>query len=113
MTKGITIKRQLHTRRAKHNRQQVLPGAKPTIVRGVPRIARLMALAIRFDKLIRDGVVADQGELARLGKISRARVTQILNLLSLAPDIQAAILDVLQESKSSHGATTSSSIFKF
>ena len=61
---------------------------------GVPRIARLIALAIRFDQLIRDGVVADQAELARLGKISRARVTQILNLLSLAPDIQAAILEM-------------------
>ena len=33
----------------------------------VPRVARLMALAIRFDQLIRDGIVADQAELARLG----------------------------------------------
>ena len=31
----------------------------------VPRVARLMALALRFDQLIRDGVVADQAELAR------------------------------------------------
>ena len=27
----------------------------------VPRVARLMALAIRFEGLIRDGVVADEG----------------------------------------------------
>jgi len=42
--------------------------------------------------LIRDGVVADQAELARLGHVSRARVTQILNLLNLAPGIQEALL---------------------
>jgi hypothetical protein len=55
-------------------------------------VARLMALAIRFDQLIRDGVVADQAELARLGHVSRARVTQIMHLLHLAPDLQETIL---------------------
>jgi len=44
----------------------------------------LLALAIRLDQLIRDGVVADQAELARLGHVSRARLTQIMNLLYLA-----------------------------
>jgi hypothetical protein len=51
-----------------------------------------MALAIYFDQLIRDGVVADQAELARLGHVSRARLTQIMNLLNLAPDIQEEVL---------------------
>ncbi|MGI6419468.1 MAG: hypothetical protein ACOX1P_27835 [Thermoguttaceae bacterium] len=51
-----------------------------------------MALAIRFDKLVRDGEVADYADLARLGYVTRARVTQIMNLLNLAPDIQEAIL---------------------
>ena len=51
-----------------------------------------MALAIRLDQLIRDGVVADQAELARCGYVSRARLTQIMNLLCLAPDIQEEIL---------------------
>ena len=51
-----------------------------------------MALAIRFDQLIRDGVVADQAELSRLGHVTRARLTQIMNLMSLAPDIQETIL---------------------
>lgn len=58
----------------------------------VPRVAKLMALAIRLDGLIRDGVVADQAELARGGHVTRARLTQIMNLLCLAPDIQEAIL---------------------
>jgi len=60
----------------------------------VPRVAKLMALAIRFEQLIRDGVVADQAELARIGHVSRARLTQIMNLLNLAQDIQEALLFV-------------------
>jgi hypothetical protein len=51
-----------------------------------------MALAIRFDKLIRDGVVADYSELARSGHVTRARVSQVMSLLHLAPDIQEAVL---------------------
>jgi hypothetical protein len=58
----------------------------------VPRLARLMALAIRFDGLLRSGAIIDQARLARLGKVSRARISQILNLLHLAPDIQEQLL---------------------
>lgn len=58
----------------------------------VPRVSRLMALAIRLDRLIQSGEVADQAELARLGHVTRARLTQIMNLLQLAPDVQEAIL---------------------
>ena len=64
----------------------------PVIAGRVPRVSRLMALAIHLDQLIRDGVVADQAALARLGHVTRARVSQIMNLLNLAPDIQEAIL---------------------
>lgn len=58
----------------------------------VPRLSRLMALAIRFEKLVRTGAVRDYAELARLGYVTRARLTQIMNLLQLAPDIQEEIL---------------------
>jgi len=58
----------------------------------VPRVARLMALAIRFDRLLRDGSVASLSELARLTRITQPRVTQILNLTLLAPDIQEELL---------------------
>ena len=51
-----------------------------------------MALAIRFDQLIQDGVVEDRGEIARLGHVTPARLSQIMGMLSLAPDIQEAIL---------------------
>lgn len=49
-------------------------------------IARLMALAIWFDELIRTG------EVKSIGGVSRARVTQIMDLLNLAPEIQYNIL---------------------
>jgi len=58
----------------------------------VPRVTKLMALALRFEHLLASGVVRDQAELAELGHVTRARVTQIMNLLYLAPDIQEEIL---------------------
>ena len=58
----------------------------------VPRVSRLMALALRFQGLLQQGLIADYAALARLGHVSRARVSQIMNLLVLAPDIQEALL---------------------
>ncbi|WP_442511839.1 hypothetical protein SH528x_003585 [Novipirellula sp. SH528] len=58
----------------------------------LPHVAKLMALAIRLDHLLATGQVKDQAEIARTAGITRARVTQILNLLQLAPDIQEAVL---------------------
>jgi len=90
----ITIQRKVHFGQGRRTRRELRPGeAAPAVPAGrVPRVSRLMALAIRFDQLIRDGVVSDQAELARLGHVTRARLTQITNLLGLAPDIQEALL---------------------
>ena len=57
-----------------------------------PRISRLMAMAIHMDRLLREGVVSDRAELARLSYVSRARITQIMNMNFLAPDLQEEIL---------------------
>lgn len=57
-----------------------------------PRISKLMALAIRFDKLLRDQRVIDLTELARLARVTQPRITQIMNLNHLAPDIQEELL---------------------
>ena len=64
----------------------------------LPHIAKLMALAIRLDNLLAAGQIKDQAEIARTAGITRARVTQILNLLLLAPDIQTQILQLPGES---------------
>jgi hypothetical protein len=53
---------------------------------------RLMALAIKFQDMVDRGEVRDYADLARLGFVSRARITQIMNLLNLAPDIQEELL---------------------
>jgi hypothetical protein len=58
----------------------------------VARIARLLALAIRIDGLVRERAVPDYAAVARLGLVSRARMTQIMKLLDLAPDLQEEIL---------------------
>ncbi len=94
MTQGLIVERQFHVRRKHQGRKVVHEGTRPPTeaVAAVPRISRLMALAIRFDHLIGTGAVADQADLARLGHVTRARVTQIMDLLQLAPDIQEEIL---------------------
>lgn len=70
------------------------PGIGPRDIEpgNVPRITRLMALAIKFIGIVRRGEVRDYADLARLGYVTRARITQIMNLLNLAPDIQEEIL---------------------
>jgi hypothetical protein len=51
-----------------------------------------MGLAMRFDELIRSGEVTSYAELAQLGHVTRARLSQIAGLLCLAPDLQEKIL---------------------
>jgi hypothetical protein len=72
----------------------ILAGESPPkpLAGRVPRISRMMALAIRFDELIRRGEIKNFAELAVLGQVCRTRVSQIMNLLLLAPDIQNDLL---------------------
>ena len=58
----------------------------------IPRITRLMALAIKFETMVERGEVRDYADLARLGYVTRARLTQIMNLLLLAPDLQEQLI---------------------
>ena len=58
----------------------------------IPRISRLMALAHRFAGLLDTKQVTSMSELAACGRVTRARITQIMDLLLLAPDIQEALL---------------------
>ncbi len=60
----------------------------------IPRVARLLALAHRIDAMIRAGEIEDLATAARLCGLTRARVTQVMNLTLLAPEIQAEILDM-------------------
>jgi hypothetical protein len=90
MTKGIALKTKVRFGTGKRSRKELREGTAPEP--RLPRIAKLMAPAIRFDQLVCDGQVADYADLARLGHVTRARMTQIINLLNLAPDIQETLL---------------------
>ena len=91
----ITVKRKIQFERSARGRGRISLSKEnsPPVERGrVPRVARLMALAIRFERLLRTGEISNVMELARLGHITQPRVSQILNLTLLAPDIQEALL---------------------
>ena len=91
---ALTITKKVHFGQGRAGRKVMKPGeAESTEPRGrVPRLSRLMALAIHMDALLQQGVVADYADLAALAHVSRARITQIMNLLLLAPEIQEEIL---------------------
>ena len=90
------MKAKFETSASSHGRQRVsVPKPKmPSAPAKLPHITKLMALAIRLEHLLANGQVKDQAEIARVAGITRARVTQILNLTNLAPEIQQAILDL-------------------
>lgn len=98
MTKPVSVDFQFTVQqRGRGAKKQIVEGtarardSNPTLER-IPRISRYMALAIHFEDLIRQGVVTDYADLARLGHVTRARVTQIMNLRLLSPGIQEEIL---------------------
>jgi hypothetical protein len=71
----------------------VREGPKPERPTGrIARLSRILALAHHFQNLLDTGVVRTQMDLAEFTKLTTARITQIMNLLVLAPDIQEEIL---------------------
>ena len=98
MSKPVSVDFQFSIKqRGRGAKKRIVEGAaqsdesKPALER-IPRISRYMALAIHFEDLIQQGVVTDYADLARLGHVTRARVTQIMNLRLLAPEIQESLL---------------------
>jgi hypothetical protein len=96
MSIPLSVSSKVHFARRRYGRQQLEEGpapAPPIREPGrVPRVSRLAALAIRFEGLVRSGAIASYAEIAALGHVTRARVSQILNLVNLAPDVLEAVL---------------------
>ncbi len=89
----IRVKQKLHFGKVQRGQQKIATEKPAAVAEGrIPRISRLMALAIRYDGLLRDGTVRDQTELAKLAHVTQPRMTQILNLLYLAPEFQEELL---------------------
>ena len=59
----------------------------------IPRVTEVLALAIQFQDMIQRGDARDYADLARLGCLTRERMSQIMELVWLAPDIQQEILE--------------------
>ncbi len=97
MTAPWTIERPVHFRRSGDGRGKKVQAPPKTVSQRlpsgrVPRVAKLMALALRFENLLRSGEIASYAELGRLGHVTGARICQIMNLTCLAPDLQEALL---------------------
>jgi hypothetical protein len=93
-TEPLTVRRHVQFSNGERGRRRLRAAAPPAAPPppAVPRISRLMALAIVLDELIHTGQVSSYHELASLCHVSRSRVCQIMALVELAPDIQEAIL---------------------
>lgn len=70
------------------------PTPPPDPVRRPARIAQMLALAHRLQAAIDRGDFRDRADLARQLGFTRARVSQLLDLLMLAPDLQEQLLDL-------------------
>jgi hypothetical protein len=97
MTRALTIEGNLKFERRSMGAKRGVkaePSAppKPVPLGRIPRISKLMALAIRWEGLIASGAVKDHAEIAALCHVSRARISQIMDLSLLAPDIQESLL---------------------
>ena len=85
----------IHLARTEHGQVVLKEGAappKPSPKRVPTRAARLLALAHRIDGLVRDGKMTDYAEVALVAGLTRARISQIVDLMLLAPSIQERVL---------------------
>lgn len=67
---------------------------KPPREHKTPRVVELLRKAIEWRCQIDAGKIRNQAEIARREGITRARVTQIMGLLRLAPETQKGILSL-------------------
>jgi hypothetical protein len=58
----------------------------------LPRVTKILALAIELENMIRVGDAKDYADLGRLSCQSRERISQIMRLTYLAPEIQVELL---------------------
>jgi hypothetical protein len=91
----IKITQKVHFTRVKDNRKRIVAGpapTQPTHPPRTPRISRVMALAITYDDALKRREVRSMVELAELAMVSQPRITYLMSLLNLAPDIQEELL---------------------
>ncbi len=67
---------------------------KPSKGPRTPRVIELLRKALEWQTLLESGQLPNQAEIARREGITRARVTQVMGMLRLAPEIQQHILSM-------------------
>lgn len=97
MSSSVQVRIERTVRAISRTAKEGVPAAMPTANRGrIPRVAQVLALAIQFQEMIDAGEVRGYTDLTRLGCVSRERISQVMMLSWLAPDIQNAILTLPQ-----------------
>lgn len=91
----ITVTKKIVVTHAAQGRRRLVD--KPSFIMATPegrtpRVSKTMAIALHFDALIQAGKLLDMKELAALACVTTSRLTQVMNLLHLAPDIQEDLL---------------------
>lgn len=96
---GFEVKVQLQptVRQMSRAPRRITRAAEPAAKRGrFPRITQVLALALQFQEMVDRGEIRKHADLARLGCVSRERISQLMMLTWLAPDIQEEILRLPQ-----------------
>ena len=73
-------------------RRVAADGARSIWTEPVSRVARMLALAHHVERLVEAGELTGYAEAARSLGLTRARLTQVMGLLLLAPEIQERLL---------------------
>ena len=93
---ALSVEYQIKLPASNRKRKKTSPPRKP--LRKLPHVTRLLALAHHLQDLVEEGVVSDYADIARLSELTRARLSQIMNLTLLAPKIQEEILSFTKSS---------------
>ena len=90
---SIVVSAPLHRVRVRH--RQGFINQAPVVrlpVRRPARVAIMLALAHTIEAAVSAGRLRDQGDAAQRLGLTRPRITQLLALLRLAPDLQERVL---------------------
>lgn len=94
MSKTISI--DVHLKPGKCGHRKIRKGKRPSHSKPtrIPRISRLMALAIKYEQLTTNGAINNQDALAQLAGVDRSQISRILRLRLLSPCIQEQLLSL-------------------
>ena len=98
---SASIKMKIHFAAGQRGHRVLRKGKQPSHSKStrLPRITRLMALALRYESLLEKGLVKTHQELADLAGVERSQISTILRFRLLAPDIQEWLLNLPETEK--------------